>query len=144
MHSDCLKICDLNLRQSYYSAELIDEVLKLATHLKINDEELAIIDPVPSQEEALLNLQKKYQLQGIVLTKGADGSVILDADSQVHSMAGRQIEIVDTVGAGDAFTARWVKGLLLEENLEELHQACQKAGIAACQRKGAVELKFQF
>lgn len=141
--NQCIKLCDLNLRQSYYSLELIEKLLSIATHLKLNDEELAIIRPKLSEEEALLEIQETYGLEQIALTKGGEGSLLLSENGKFDNQECSKVQVVDTVGAGDAFTARWLKGLLLDEDLSDLHRACQEAGALACQRKGAVELKFE-
>lgn len=138
---DCLKVYDINLRQHYYSKELIAESLAVSDILKINDEEITTVsdlfglsdDPV----EACRSLIAEYGLRLVVLTRGADGSDVITADS-ISSLAPLDVEIADTVGAGDAFTAAFVQSYLSGLPLEDCHRKANEVSSYVCTKPGAM------
>ena len=77
---DCLRIFDINLRQQYYSSEIIEKSLQAANVLKLNDRELVILQKLlklpSSTQEALCTLQEHYELDHIALTRGAEGAFL--------------------------------------------------------------------
>ena len=103
---EALRVFDINLRQHYYSREVIDESLKLADILKINDEEIRIVADMfglgDDDTAACRALIARYGLQLVILTKGADGSEVITEDESFPQKAGK-VKVVDTVGAGDSF-----------------------------------------
>ena len=136
-----LKIFDINLRQFFYTAELIHESLTLADVLKINDDELRIASnmlSLPSAEkEALRALQEKYDLKLAVLTRGSEGSLILSTDS--HSeLPGSPSKVVDTIGAGDSFTAAMALAMLRGCNLNEINEYATRIAAHVCGQAGAM------
>lgn len=136
-----VRVFDVNLRQHFYSPELIRESLALATVLKLNDEEwpvvaaacgIAVDDPVA----AVRQLVDRYGLRLAALTRGGDGSVLL-ADGAVSTRPATASVIVDTVGAGDAFTAAVITGLLRGRSLEAIHDHASRLAAFVCGQRGA-------
>lgn len=138
---DCLRIFDINLRQSYYTKELILVLLSMANVLKINDDELRVLaemlDLRGVPQEQLRQLMISHDLHYAALTCGQKGSVMLSVEETVIC-DGRVVEVVDTVGAGDAFTAAMVMGLLKGMPLEIINSAACEIGAFVCTQPGAV------
>jgi fructokinase len=137
---NCLRVLDINLRQKYYSADLIKESLELANCLKLNEDELPIVAKLCSlqgdEETILASLYKKYKLKIIALTKGKDGSQLYKKDESTKFEAPK-VQVIDTVGAGDAFTAALVMGMLKEYPQERTHKNATKLAAFVCGQKGA-------
>lgn len=107
---ECLKCFDINLRGNYYDAAVIEQSLRLANVLKINEEELKIAGDLlrlgGSREELVRQLCRKYALRYVICTLGADGSMLHDGVAFRHYPV-LPCKVVDTVGCGDAFLAAW-------------------------------------
>ncbi len=143
---DCLRIFDVNLRQQFYNRTVIHESLQVASVLKLNDEELPVLSdmlslPAGSEENQIRWLAKEYALRCVALTKGADGSVIL-FDDQLYYETPPPIAVVDTVGAGDAFTAALTVGLLNGDPIEQIHHEASKLAAFVCTKPGATPLNM--
>lgn len=140
---ECLKVFDINLRQHYYSREVIDESLKLADILKINDEEIRIVADMSGLGDddtaACRALIARYGLQLVILTKGADGSEVITADESFPQKAGK-VKVVDTVGAGDSFTAAFVVAYLRGLSLSDAQRLANETAAYVCSCKGAMPL----
>jgi fructokinase len=136
----CLRIFDINIRQSFYNAELIEENLKISNCLKLNEDEFPLLSALfsihGSEEEIIDNLLKIYELDIIALTKGKEGSALYTKSSK-SLMKSPEVEIVDTVGAGDAFTAAMCHGLLEGFPLNILHENATRIAAFVCTQKGA-------
>ena len=132
-----LRIFDINLRQHFYSRELIEQSLALANVLKVNDTELGVLAEmfgVTGDMRAQMNgLAGRYPLRVIACTRGANGSLLL-ANGQWSDHPGVPVKVADTVGAGDAFTAAIALGLLRAWDLDDInHRANQIASfVASC------------
>ena len=140
--SGCLKVFDINLRQKFYSAELIDASLRQCDLLKISDEELPVAADLlgldGSDESIISGLMRRYSMKYIVLTRGKDGSVFFDGNVFLKIPAYGSGPIVDTVGCGDAFTATLTAGLLLGlVPADAMHHASRIAGLV-CAKPGAM------
>ncbi len=138
---DCLLVLDINLRPPFYSEELLDFLLKKARILKVNDWELSFLGsiffPYCLEEDAIINkLLEVYNLELIALTKGERGSRLITTHSQ-SSHPGFPVKVVDTVGAGDAFAAALVSGLLNGERLEEVNRKANWLASQVCSQEGA-------
>jgi len=138
--TDCLKVLDLNLRFPYFDKELIETSLRMADVLKLNSDELAIVSELFSlngvELELLRILLEKFSLQLVALTAGEKGSILLShKEKSLHS--GYSVPVVDTVGAGDAFTAALVHGLLSGLELEEINDFANRLASLVCTKKGA-------
>ena len=117
----CLRVLDVNFRQHYHTAEVMQQSLALANVMKLNDEEVPILrDYVGGCEdgdEFLLELRDRFALDVIILTLGADGCRVFEQDD-VCSFKSEPQNVVNTVGAGDAFTAAFVSHYLNGDDLE--------------------------
>lgn len=138
-NTDALRILDVNLRQPYYSDELILESLEAANVLKLNDEELPYVGKLAGchgdHQTVMQQLADRYQLRCVALTRGADGALIVSGDS-VSDLPGTKVNVVDTVGAGDAFTASMTLGLLAEEDLDEVNRCASAVAAYVCAHAG--------
>jgi len=134
----CLRVFDVNLRQSFYSAEIIRESIKRANVIKLNQEEVSRVAELLSVEsrgplDFSRVLLKEFDLQLVCVTLGADGSFLLTGNNS-HKHGGFEVQIKDTVGSGDAFTASLVHGLLRGSPLEEINDLANRMGawVASC------------
>ena len=136
-----LKIYDINLRQDFYSPEIIKSSLTLADVLKINDDELSLISEMlalPSGERAALtSIMNTYNLKLAVLTRGDKGSLILSPDD-FSDLPGQPITVVDTIGAGDSFTAAMALSYLHDQSLDEINRYATKVAAYVCGQAGAM------
>ncbi|MCR9119962.1 MAG: carbohydrate kinase [bacterium] len=138
--SDCLRIFDVNLRRPFLSPDVIRESLRLANVLKLNDEELPYIanlveidgEPV----ECLTQLATRFELQCVAYTRGSNGAVLI-SDNEVSELSAVKIDVVDTVGAGDSFTAALTVGLLQQRPLAEINQHASRLAAYVCSQPGA-------
>ncbi|CAA6689642.1 MULTISPECIES: carbohydrate kinase [unclassified Lentimonas] len=140
MPEHALKIFDVNVRQSFYSKELIRKSLKLANVLKLSDEELPVLldlfDLGGDSCEQLVQLRKLFDLRLVAYTRGSHGSLLVTADS-VHDFPGMAAEVVDTVGAGDSFTAALCMGTLRGWPLGQVNDFANRVAAYVCSQKGA-------
>ena len=131
---------DINLRQRYYSKELIEESLYLANVLKINDEELdvlrSLLDLNGTEEEIALWLMEKYTLRMVVVTAGSKYSAIYTPE-EISRIQTPSVKVMDSVGAGDAFTGALIVSLLKGSSLKDAHQYAVKIAAYVCTKSGA-------
>ena len=132
---NCLKIFDINLRQQFYSRDIIEESLRRCNILKINDEELDIISPMLGKDKH--QLITDYGLSMLVLTCGTNGSYIITPDA-TSFLPTPKVDVVDTVGAGDSFTGTLVASLLSGKDIREAHQAAVEVSAFVCTQAGAM------
>lgn len=134
----CLRIYDVNFRPSVDPA-IAKDYLKMADVLKLNHEELprlaAILGYTGSTDEVVTRILNAYPLRLVALTAGAQGSTLYTPHEKDHCPAD-DIPIVDTVGAGDAFTAAIAIGLLKGDSLPILHQRAAELAAYVCTQKG--------
>jgi fructokinase len=135
-----LRVFDVNLRQHYYNVDLIAVALEAADVLKLNNEELPVIARLLSihgnLEDVLATLVRRYNLKLIALTEGDRGSLLFGPGARSRH-AGHRIEVVDTVGAGDAFTAVLDFGLLSGASLDAINEQANRVASFVCSRAGA-------
>lgn len=136
--SDAFRIFDVNLRQSFYSVEIIRESIKRANLVKLNHEELPRIKEllgISSSDTFLFckELAEKFELYLVCVTRGANGSLLSDG-RRVHEHPGFQVLVRDTVGSGDAFTAALVHEHLRGSSLAEMNDSANRLGawVASC------------
>lgn len=137
-----IKIFDINLRQHFYSKELIDNSLKKCNMLKINDEEVILVAGLYglgdlSEMETARYLMQTYQLNMLVLTKGVDGSYVF-TPNKTSFLPTPIVEVTNTVGAGDSFTAGLVASLLKGKSIKESHQKAVEISAFVCTQQGAM------
>lgn len=142
--NDPLIVFDINLRQHYYSRELIIDSLQRCNILKINDEELEIISdllslPGESVSDRCKFLVKAYGLHILILTCGTNGSYVFTLDGYFFRPT-PVVEVADTVGAGDSFTATFIASLLRGDSIEQAHERATLVSAYVCTRNGAMPL----
>lgn len=140
--SDCVKIFDINLRQQFYTKEVIQESLKRCNILKINDEELITIGrmfgyPGLDIENKCFLILGKYNLDMLVLTCGVNGSYVF-TPGKVSYQPTPKVEVADTVGAGDSFTGSFCAAILRGKTVEEAHQLAVRVSAYVCTQNGAM------
>ena len=137
-----LKIFDINLRQHFYSKELIEESIKKCNILKINDEELVIVSQmfgfadIDFKEQCKL-LLTKYNLKMLILTCGVDGSYVF-ASGEMSFLETPKVKVADTVGAGDSFTGAFVAAILKGLEMKEAHRLAVNVSAFVCTQNGAM------
>ena len=140
----CLRVFDINLRQQDYSAALLRDLLPLSHVLKLNDEELPVVARLlgvagsgPAVLRHLLNDHPNLRL--IALTRGGRGGVLLTQRGEEYDHGGFPANVVDTVGAGDSFTAALVTGLLHPRTpgLSEINAFANRVAAFVCSQPGA-------
>jgi fructokinase len=136
----CLKVFDINLRQHFYSPEIITKSLEFANILKLNDEELPVLSNLFSLNGDVKNqlklLVNRFNLKYVVYTMGEKGSFIV-SDNEFSFLESPKVVVADTVGAGDSFTAVLVSGLLKGLPLTKVHEAATRTAAYVCTQKGA-------
>lgn len=137
---DCLKIFDINLRQPHFTPAIIESSLQSANVLKLNDDELTVLQKLlylpNSLQDALRVLQDRYELQYIALTRGPRGSLLMDTQGCCDCF-GFPATVVDTVGAGDSYTAVLAYGILHELPLDRINQFANQIAAYVCSQAGA-------
>ena len=141
---DCLKIFDINLRQNFYTKEVIENSLRRCNILKINDEELITIGRLFEFQDLDLRsecrmLIKNYNLDILVLTCGVNGSYVFTANDMSFQET-PSVNVADTVGAGDSFTGTFCASILRGKTVKEAHEAAVKVSAFVCTQKGAMPL----
>jgi fructokinase len=137
-----VKVFDVNLRQSYYSQEVLAESMRLADIVKLNDEELPIImrlGEFPHKDELLSArvLLNAYDLKLVCITRGGNGSLLVQGgDTSEHP--GFRVRVVDTVGSGDAFTAGLLHEYLHGASLGLMNEVANLVGAWVASEVGAM------
>ncbi len=140
--ADCMRIFDINLRQNFYNKEIICESLKRCNVLKINDEELVIIGrmfgyPGLDVENKCWLILGKYDLDMLILTCGINGSYVFSKGSMSYFET-PNVEVADTVGAGDSFTGSFVASVLSGKPVAEAHRIAVNVSAYVCTQAGAM------
>jgi fructokinase len=137
---DSLRIFDVNLRQDFYSKQMIEASLRRADIVKLNREESVVLRGVLGLANNTSNdasfcreLIQKFELRCVCVTYGAEGSLLCD-EFQERRHPGFKVAIKDTVGSGDAFTAGLVHGILSGQSLAEMNELANRMGawVASC------------
>ena len=139
---DCMKIFDINLRQQFYSKEVIRESLRRCNVLKINDEELVILGrmfgyPGLDIENKCWLILGKYNLDMLVLTCGTNGSYVF-SPGQMSFQETPKVTVADTVGAGDSFTGSFCASILSGKSIPEAHKIAVNVSAYVCTQNGAM------
>lgn len=152
---DTLKVFDINLRQRWYNREVIETSLQHCNILKINDEELDIVAPmllsVTTDPADLIAADKEkavrvcralielYELKMLILTCGTNGSYVITKD-KCSFIDTPKVEVADTVGAGDSFTATFIAKILGGATIEQAHEMAVKVSAYVCTQSGAMPI----
>lgn len=137
-----LKVFDINLRQQFYTLEIIEASCHRANVLKINDEELVLVSEMlrlgaGSPEVLCRSLMERYGLSILVLTCGANGSYVFTPVETSYRVTPK-VQVADTVGAGDSFTATLVGELLRNTPVGVAHEHAVEVAAYVCTQQGAM------
>lgn len=138
--TEVIRIFDVNLREGFYSRDVIDRSLGLANALKLNNEELMILADMFSITGTLRDqirwLAERYCLRFVALTSGESGSLLYN-EGRWSERCCKATLVADTVGAGDSFTAALVMGLLAKMTLSDTHAFASDVAGFVCSQSGA-------
>ncbi|WP_394902341.1 carbohydrate kinase family protein [Bacteroides xylanisolvens] len=137
-----LKIFDINLRQDFYTKEVLRESFRRCNILKINDEELVTISrmfgyPGIDLQDKCWILLAKYNLKMLILTCGINGSYVF-TPGVVSFQETPRVPVADTVGAGDSFTAAFCASILNGKPVSEAHKLAVEVSAYVCTQSGAM------
>ena len=139
---DSLIVFDVNLRQGFYNKEILCKSMQNCNILKINDEELITVSrmfgyPGIDLQDKCWILLGKYNLKMLILTCGINGSYVF-TPGNVSFQPTPKVEVADTVGAGDSFTAAFIASILKGKSVTEAHSIAVKTSAYVCTQKGAM------
>ena len=139
---ECVKVFDINIRQHYYSREVIETSLGYADILKLNEDELPLVASILGlsgpEHDIVSQLIEKYALKYLVYTHGADFSEVFSATGEYSHVPTPKVKVVDTVGAGDSFTAVFVTSILQGLSMAESHARAVEVSAYVCTQNGAI------
>ena len=141
---NCLKVFDINLRQSFYTKEVLEESFRSCDILKINDEELVVISrlfdiPGLGLDEKCWFIYKQYGLKMLILTCGTNGSYVFYEGGMSYQVTPK-VEVADTVGAGDSFTGSFIGSILQGKSVPVAHETAVKVSAFVCTQAGAMPI----
>ena len=136
------RVFDVNLRQGFYDKEILCNSMKRCNILKINDEELIAVSrmfeyPGIDLEDKCRALLSEYGLEILILTCGVNGSYVFTREN-VSFVNTPKIEVADTVGAGDSFTATFISAILKGKSIREAHELAVEVSAYVCTQNGAM------
>lgn len=142
MPAEALKVFDINLRQNYYDRAVIEASLRRCRILKINDEETHVVSRIfalgiDDEQQICLHLKRLFDLQAVILTCGTNGSHVIHDDGTSTLLTPR-VEVADTVGAGDSFTAGFCAAILAGCTLRHAHEVAVTTSAYVCTQHGAM------
>lgn len=139
---DSLVVFDVNLRQGFYNKEILCNSMRRCNILKINDEELVTVSrmfgyPGIDLQDKCWILMGKYNLKMLILTCGINGSYVF-TPGNVSFQPTPKVEVADTVGAGDSFTAAFIASILKGKSVAEAHSIAVRTSAFVCTKDGAM------
>lgn len=139
---DALRIFDVNLREPFYSREVLFESFEIANVVKLNHDELLLVSEmfgVNGGDDAYVatRIRDKFGLIALCVTRGERGSLILSGD-EVSDLPGLSVAVADTIGAGDSFTAAFTNGLLRRWPLDEINEKANRIASMVASRSGGM------
>ncbi len=142
--NDPLIVFDVNLRQGFYNKEILCNSMKRCNILKISDEELVTVSrmfgyPGIDLQDKCWILLGKYNLKMLILTCGINGSYVF-TPGNVSFQPTPKVEVADTVGAGDSFTAAFIASILKGKPVDEAHRRAVETSAFVCTQQGAMPL----
>ena len=142
--ADTLRIFDINLRQSFYTKEILCDSFKRCNVLKINDEELVTVSrmfgyPGIDLQDKCWILLAKYNLKMLILTCGVNGSYFI-TPGHISFVETPKVQVADTVGAGDSFTAAFTSAILRGRSVAEAHRLAVDTSAYVCTQQGAMPI----
>lgn len=141
---DSVVVFDVNLRQGFYNKEILCNSMRRCNILKINDEELVTVSrmfgyPGIDLQDKCWILLGKYNLKMLILTCGINGSYVF-TPGNVSFQPTPKVEVADTVGAGDSFTAAFIASILKGKSVQEAHSRAVRTSAYVCTKKGAMPI----
>ncbi|NPD91813.1 carbohydrate kinase family protein [Xylanibacter muris] len=141
---DNLVVFDVNLRQGFYNKEILCSSMRRCNILKINDEELVTVSrmfgyPGIDLQDKCWILLGKYNLKMLILTCGINGSYVF-TPGNVSFQPTPKVEVADTVGAGDSFTAAFIASVLKGKTVGDAHRCAVTTSAFVCTKKGAMPI----
>lgn len=141
---DTLVVFDVNLRQGFYNKDILCDSMRRCNILKINDEELVTVSrmfgyPGIDLQDKCWILLGKYNLKMLILTCGINGSYVF-TPGNVSFQPTPKVEVADTVGAGDSFTAAFMASIIKGKSVNEAHSRAVRTSAYVCTRKGAMPI----
>lgn len=141
-NDDSLVVFDVNLRQGFYNKEILANSMTRSNILKINDEELVAVSrmfgyPGIDLQDKCWILLGKYNLKMLILTCGINGSYVF-TPGNVSFQPTPKVEVADTVGAGDSFTAAFISSILKGKSVSEAHYIAAQTSAYVCTQHGAM------
>ena len=134
------RIFDVNLRQHYYDRAVVEASLELANVLKLNEDEMPLVTDLigvtGDLERRMEQLAARFQLRVVVVTRGDAGSLLLSGRRWSRKPA-CAVDVQDSVGAGDAFTAALCVGLLRGIDLDIINEVANQVAAVVCTSRGA-------
>jgi fructokinase len=142
-HSDnATRFCDINMRPPHVNARAVAESLHHTNLLKLNEAELIEIQRTvggPTAKHARMPwLMETFNISAVALTRGSQGSTFYSRDTQINSPAVKGTDIVDTVGAGDAYAAILAAGYVRQIPWAEALSLASRFAARICGIPGAV------
>jgi len=143
-NEDRLIVFDVNLRQGFYNKEIICNSMERCNILKINDEELVTVSrmfgyPGIDLQDKCWILLGKYNLKMLILTCGINGSYVF-TPGNVSFQTTPKVEVADTVGAGDSFTAAFISSIIKGKSVTEAHALAVQTSAFVCTKNGAMPI----
>lgn len=137
-----LLVYDVNLRQRWYQRTRIEQSLESAGVVKLNNDEVVELARLletgsPDEEPFARELIERFGLDTVCITRGADGCLLIDAQGAVD-VPGIKVDVIDAVGAGDAFTAALIYGRLSGWNLDKQGRFANRVGALVAGKAGAM------
>lgn len=137
-----VKVFDINIRQHYYDRDTLSESLRRTDILKLNEDELPLLrslfSPSGSDSAAIADLFARFGLQQLILTRGADCSEVYGPEGLLSHLDTPKVQVADTVGAGDSFTAAYVASRLQGRPVPEAHALAVRISAWVCTQAGAI------
>jgi len=139
------RFVDVNLRAPWWQRQEVLDMIDGATWVKLNELELNLLSTGdPADDDAGDELRRRYALHGLILTRGSQGAELLGADTRISVAPERAPQVVDTVGAGDAFASVVLLGLLQEWPIESTLERAQAFASAVVGLRGATVTDVDF
>ena len=142
---DCLRICDINLRQQFYSKQVLEDSFCICNILKINDEELVVVNHMFGYDgldmrQTCEKIVQDYHLKMLVLTCGTNGSYVFTDDGLSSFQDTPKVKVADTVGAGDSFTGSFCGCIIKGKPVQEAHKTAVQVSAFVCTQNGAMPI----
>lgn len=137
---------DVNLRAPWWQKEDIYTWMKHARWVKLNQDELRLLGfSDPDITQAMTNLQTQFQIEQLIVTRGEQGALLGTNDGMFHTIKPAVVsDVVDTVGAGDAFTAIFIHGLLASWPVVDILDIAQRFAGKIIMQRGATPADIEF